>query len=646
MVPEPKNEVQNNPTMIQHLFFFTIGPVQSFIAQARKTVDLKAGSDILSKLILKAIEVAKIQYQAEIIVPFAGSNFSDSMPNKFLAEVKIAEKDCKSMGKAIEDAVKAEWQSFAAQAWKNMGLGQNEGAFEQRFDEQINSSLEIYWVFEPLSDPKDYTKAYLAGEGKLSAIKNTRTFSALPMDEDGRKCSVTGERDALVFSEEFHAVALPLFADLKKSRLIDVSPVHLSSGEGLSAVVAAKRFYRNDEDSKFDSTAGIATKAFLYQVRQNADVRLLLESYKGQFASDWDEQLLFEENLTADYFSKHLSNKQIKKIVGLNSLPEKRKLIEILREKIDPLKKEQKQIWSKGKELNLPTRTPYYALLSFDGDQMGKIWSGDITYHNPGTDMKTFQKKLAELLAIFARKARAYLDEGRGQTVYAGGDDFTGLINVHYLFEVLQYLRTLFRNEVSIPMVRDGLKSEISFSAGICVAHYKTPLGEVVRNAHSAQDDAKEDAGRNAFCIHMMKRSGEVLRASMQWGTKEDELQNWDALRTCVRYMQKGCFSNTFITSISEETLGLMGRNKSLPASFEPLVELELQRLIQRSVINTGLEAFLQANPQESEKRVMDSMQKASLLLLRNSPEKIRLSNALNMLQIADFLNRQPDHAN
>jgi hypothetical protein len=132
----------------------------------------------------------------------------------------------------------------------------------------------------------------------------------------------------------------------------------------------------------------------------------------------------------------------------------------------------------------------------------------------------------------------------------------------------------------------------------------------------------------------------------MQWGTKEDELQNWDALRTCVRYMQKGCFSNTFITSISEETLGLMGRNKSLPASFEPLVELELQRLIQRSVINTGLEAFLQANPQESEKRVMDSMQKASLLLLRNSPEKIRLSNALNMLQIADFLNRQPDHAN
>jgi len=35
----------------QYLFLFTIGPVQSFIAQARKTRDLYAGSAILGEII-------------------------------------------------------------------------------------------------------------------------------------------------------------------------------------------------------------------------------------------------------------------------------------------------------------------------------------------------------------------------------------------------------------------------------------------------------------------------------------------------------------------------------------------------------------------------------------------------------------------
>ncbi|NPA53826.1 MAG: hypothetical protein GXO21_04085 [Aquificae bacterium] len=38
----------------EYLFIFTITPVQSFIAQARKTRDLHAGSRILSELIKKA----------------------------------------------------------------------------------------------------------------------------------------------------------------------------------------------------------------------------------------------------------------------------------------------------------------------------------------------------------------------------------------------------------------------------------------------------------------------------------------------------------------------------------------------------------------------------------------------------------------
>jgi CRISPR-associated protein Cmr2 len=41
---------------MRNLLLFTIGPVQSFISQARKTQDLYAGSKLLSVLIGEAIK--------------------------------------------------------------------------------------------------------------------------------------------------------------------------------------------------------------------------------------------------------------------------------------------------------------------------------------------------------------------------------------------------------------------------------------------------------------------------------------------------------------------------------------------------------------------------------------------------------------
>jgi len=56
-----------------HLFLFTIGPVQSFIAQARKVQDLAAGSQMLSDFFL------------------LGQGKVDKVFHKFLASTQILE---------------------------------------------------------------------------------------------------------------------------------------------------------------------------------------------------------------------------------------------------------------------------------------------------------------------------------------------------------------------------------------------------------------------------------------------------------------------------------------------------------------------------------------------------------------------------
>lgn len=69
---------------MKHLLLFTITPVQSFIAEARKVSDLAAGSQLLSQLISDAMQYLidrNISSEDDIIFP---SRTIDSKPNRFL----------------------------------------------------------------------------------------------------------------------------------------------------------------------------------------------------------------------------------------------------------------------------------------------------------------------------------------------------------------------------------------------------------------------------------------------------------------------------------------------------------------------------------------------------------------------------------
>ena len=389
-----------------HLFLFTIGPVQGFIAQARKTMDLKAGSDILSELILAGMTKAKNEYQAEIIFPYLpSSKKADSMPNKFLAQVEIEPGQATRMGKVIEDAVRSKFEEIATQALRKMGLDKTGSVFQQKFFDQIEEHLEVYWVFELVDGEGDYFRAYQEVERNLGAIKNMRTFTQLE-GEDGRKCSVSGERDALVFSDRYK---LPAFAYKNRVEQIRKSPVLIGKGEGLSAVVATKRFGKG---GSFFSAAQIATLAFEKELR-GTHTETLYSLYRGLFSpDDWDGQLLFEENLSDRYLEQNLS------------VQHKASTNHELRRQLSQLRRQAKA----DKVSNI---SAYYALLTFDGDKMGTTWSGDKDFLRDFTQLKAFQYALAERLYAFAGKAKTYLDLGKGQTVYAGGDDFTGFVNLH-----------------------------------------------------------------------------------------------------------------------------------------------------------------------------------------------------------------------
>ena len=62
------------------------------------------------------------------------------------------------------------------------------------------------------------------------------------------------------------------------------------------------------------------------------------------------------------------------------------------------------------------------------------------------------------------------------------------------------------------------LGSKATASCGAVIAHHQAPLTAVRRELHTAEQRAKNEGGRDAFSITIIKRSGGALRLTANWG--------------------------------------------------------------------------------------------------------------------------------
>ncbi len=163
----------------------------------------------------------------------------------------------------------------------------------------------------------------------------------------------------------------------------------------------------------------------------------------------------------------------------------------------------------------------------------------------------SYHLQFSQALGHFAlRCARKIVEAYKGRLIYAGGDDVLALLPSDLALRCAESLRKALRGESvcgpdgsvifksttpgfleepgfkddsgrSIPILVPGPKADCS--AGIAIAHFKSPLQDVVRAAQAAEKCAKRkssDGGlnRKAIAVTLMKRSGEII----QWGAKWD----------------------------------------------------------------------------------------------------------------------------
>ncbi len=469
--------------MSEAILIFSLGPVQGFIAEARRLGDLDAGSRLLVRLAAAAGQAIQ-DCGGSLIFP---DSLGGDVPNKLVA--RLPSDKVKNAAQASQQAVQEEWQKCANAARQHlMSNGPAlDDVWESIWNRQVMAFWETYWVAAPEND--DYHTAYDAASRAFDAAKRTRAFSQV--EEGGIKDSLSGRRSALRVRD---MDARAYWAQVSKSPNITRAELRPGGREHLDAIGTVKRWGGVTQGAP--SVSKISAADFLAVAKSNEPtLAMYRETIKGllgehRFRVSNDDAWPYGGDL---FFLETLTPERLSDSYGLEE-PE-----------AGALEMARGQLCELYQRVGARPRS-YYAIIALDGDDMGKMVSGCQT--------EAEHQALSRKIITFAAGVRPTVEEHLGHTVYAGGDDVLALAPLSAAIELAQQLAIEFQGKVG------G-----TASAGIAVVHRLYPLSAALRAAREAEHQAKRVPGKATLCVRVLKRSGETVDSRTSWDAMGDTFE-------------------------------------------------------------------------------------------------------------------------
>ena len=514
-----------------HYFHFTLGPVQGFVSQARRTRDFWAGSFILSWL--AAVAIKAVQHQkGNIQFPHADENYmlwlegkgkqnpplQGSIPNRFKSLVAAVNPDTFKPEQVVE-AVQEAWKALADKVWEE-DLGHISPSHEASiiWDRQIQQFWEMSWVIT--ADKSD--------SSALDKRKNWRTYVA--PKEPGVKCAMMDGWQELSGEERPDRKKMEVFWKTLRENGRHGMKSDLRENEALCAMAFVKRRFSRHfaklnhtmvqqgwqlkgwkVPSTIPSVTYMAAVHWLEQALKKAKPEVL--QHFQQVAADltddeygeWDTNIRCLEPFAKEY--KHLKSLDGNvffetSLENTNIFPAK------LEKKVDAVKKALQAIKNNA---GLSDPTPFYAILLMDGDSLGS--------HMSNTDL---HYSITQGLADFTNGVPAIVKDKNGFLIYAGGDDVLAILPLEDAITCAAALRAhylkCFKAQPNSDPEKDRQYIPTTLSGAIEFVHINTPLTSVLKDAHKLLDDvAKDGSGRDALAIRVWKRGGLQLEWSQPW---------------------------------------------------------------------------------------------------------------------------------
>ncbi|WP_457637902.1 type III-B CRISPR-associated protein Cas10/Cmr2 [Oceanithermus sp.] len=481
--------------MRKYLLLLHLGPVQGFIATARRTRDLYAGSRLLSEA---AGEVAEflLSRGAELIFPSTRQKSLDDLRESGVPNVIMGVVNAQNPSEVSElaESARQALNNFFEEKIKqvlNQGRSGEVLTNQEAARRQILDQTEFYWAFVPLNG--DYPAARERVQRLIAARKNTRNFEPVTWGAPVPKSSLSGSLESVTHGASERAKF----------------QAGLREGEELSGVDLLKRRYlvttkEGPEGHKrkqltFASTTHMALLPFLKGLKKEdlEKVEALARTLQSKLNARYDGWP--PDNLVREF-------PFLKKTDPRVFFPSRH------RELAQEGNAEEKAIWEETQsELAVLYRElkrepyPYYALLLADGDRMGKAIDRQNTVGG--------HRQISDSLAEFSTGVKKVVERHLGSLVYSGGDDVLALLPLHTALDCAAELSDRFRDVLKDFSDADGQAPTLS--VGLAVVHHLFDLGEALNLARKAEKEAKKT--RNALAVIFSPRSGAETVASGQW---------------------------------------------------------------------------------------------------------------------------------
>lgn len=479
--------------MTAHLLALTVGPVQEFIAAARRTRDLWFGSYLLSEISKAAARSVQDSGGRKLIFP-APFDDADLEPDSNLnvANVIVAELDeavPAEVARKAKEAAQARWRSFADRVFQ-----ENQGVIRSNFwDDQVDDVIEFYAAWHPYS-PQAYQSDRAALMRLLQARKRCRDFQPAKGRAGVPKSSLDGLRESVQRERK----------DWPKGSL---RRLRVREGEQLDVVGMVKRVGAPETGTpRYPSVARVAADPWLRGVVSQlgalkkacrdlgSDIIHEIDTSEGRGNPAYE---IFPFEGTTVFRSRY---HDLQKETGVSTA------------ELEPLAQALADL-TRDEEPN-----PYLCVLVADGDRVGQVLSG--------LESPVHHREFSQALAGFAGKARQIVNDHNGVLVYAGGDDVLAFVPVDRCLDCSRALHDSFVEALAAW----SAKAKLSLSVGLAIAHFMEPLEDLLEYGRNAEKHAKrprsEDGGqedRNGFAVHILKRGGEPVAVRANWSADPEE---------------------------------------------------------------------------------------------------------------------------
>ncbi|MGV6820358.1 MAG: Cas10/Cmr2 second palm domain-containing protein [Parvularcula sp.] len=562
-----------------HILHFSLGPVQGFIQEARRTRDLWAGSFLLSWLSGQAMAAAHRTPGVELIFP---DTKNDALFNAIINEDSTAEIWQGTLTNHFKAHIPADFDPFVCveavdKAWLRVAqpvyeafvqpvlesLDEDDRAAVQAvWDMQIGVGgtsspfWETYWVKGPQSSHLD---------GDDLAWLDRRKMTRLPsraMGAESYLCTLMSNMEQL--AGRLDRKTQRTFWQQLRMRISKSlygrpyeHPLDLGDSERLCAVALVKRlfpalpsgkrkqaigwdpgaaFAKESRKSPLDgkgrairfwpSTAHIAAGPWLAQAKTDPAVAKSLRDF-AKYMIDLDrvsavaEQYCCFPALKGLGSSAHLDGRvffaeEAKDLAPRVCEPGKNTNSNDAFRKLQILRDTKIQIPEGLRPLGMPSQ--YFAVIAADGDSMGKAMRGKDRDHIPAA-LAEFSDQVRELFKA---------DDCQGTLIYAGADDVQALAPVDTAISLACSIRKLWDKQLGkYSYQRDDNSEEpsepLTLSMAISFVHIKRVLRWSIAETQVLLNDvAKDKMDRNAIAIQILRAGRPRNIWAAKWSSEND----------------------------------------------------------------------------------------------------------------------------